>query len=612
MKKRLTGRMLLGLAAAALALTSLLTAATLVSVSAAESVSPSDISEQAVPEEQDNDAAEDTNEALQDLTIDAGKEEASLTDGKKEAKETEISTIAVTRETQDFILSNQTGLKREHSTKFRKFLPSASYNGSYRSELNDSERVIYDTWVYHTATLKNNYTEPMEITFDPPITYPAPNCIKDPDDPDKDVISDKDVAHIDDMVLSAAAAFFYDRPDVFWLRSFGYTLYVDLSDDGHGNLTGSTSKIVISYSRNSYPGAYGDLNEFQSGIAAAKTEIANSRVNNTPYETVKAIHDYILLHAAYNYDALGKNTYTYGQVYSAAPLFVSRFNGLFVCEGYSKAMKILCNEFGIPCALVSGTGMTSDASGGPHMWCYVQLDGSWYAVDATWDDGKYRSDGTPYYLYDYFLVGSGTWVTSNKKFSKNHINDGQVMSSNMTYPLVFPTLSATMYSRYVVDTEPFIDIRTLGAGIRVSDPYGLRFGIQVRKNANLNTLNCAVEFGTLIIPSNILGDDELTITTPMVRKIAAQKLLSQDDNQFTFTGVLIDIPPREFPTEMTGRGYFIYTDSNGIEHIAYSASVKKSFYSVASAALQDYQSIENPNDSQKAMIQKLKAILNVQ
>ena len=466
--------------------------------------------------------------------------------------------------------------------------------------------------MYDTATLKKDYTETTEVIFDPPITYPAPNCTKDPYNSANDVISDADVAHIDDMILSAAAAFFYDRPDVFWLRSFGYTLYVDLSDDGHGSLTGSTSKIVISYSRNSYPGAYGDLNEFQSGIAAAKTEIANSRVNNTPYETVKAIHDYILLHAAYNYDALGQNSYTYGQVYSAAPLFVSRFNGLFVCEGYSKAMKILCNEFGIPCALVSGTGMTSDASGGPHMWCYVQLGGSWYAVDATWDDGKYRSDGTPYYLYDYFLVGSGTWVTSNKKFSKNHINDGQVMSSNMTYPLVFPTLSATMYSRYVVDTEPFIDIRTLGAGIRVSDPYGLRFGIQVRKNANLNTLNCAVEFGTLIIPSNILGDDELTITTPMVRKIAAQKLLSQDDNQFTFTGVLIDIPPREFPTEMTGRGYFIYTDSSGIEHIAYSASVKKSFYSVASAALQDYQNIENPNDSQKAMIQKLKAILNVQ
>lgn len=607
MKKRLSGKKLLSLALAVLAVTSLLATATFVKAFASDDVSPTDTTQQTAPEEIPEDTQEDIPEDIQEIQPEEITESA-----EEPAEEPAVRTVTVTRGEQDFILSNQTGLKREHGTNYNKFLSSASYNGNYRSELTDKEKVIYDKWVYDTATLKKDYTETTEVIFDPPITYPAPNCTKDPYNSANDVISDADVAHIDDMILSAAAAFFYDRPDVFWLRSFGYTLYVDLSDDGHGSLTGSTSKIVISYSRNSYPGAYGDLNEFQSGIAAAKTEIANSRVNNTPYETVKAIHDYILLHAAYNYDALGKNTYTYGQVYSAAPLFVSRFNGLFVCEGYSKAMKILCNEFGINCALVSGTGMTSDASGGPHMWCYVQLGGSWYAVDATWDDGKYRSDGTPYYLYDYFLVGSGTWVTSNKKFSQNHINEGQVMSSNMTYPLVFPTLSATMYSRYVVDTEPFIDIRTLGAGIRVSDPYGLRFGIQVRKNANLNTLNCAVEFGTLIIPSNILGDDELTITTPMVRKIAAQKLLSQDDNQFTFTGVLIDIPPREFPTEMTGRGYFIYTDSSGIEHIAYSASVKKSFYSVASAALQDYQNIENPNDSQKAMIQKLKAILNVQ
>ena len=598
MKKRCKTAKLLSFAIAALAVTCVLLATAFVRVSASDEVSPSDVVTEGLPEARE-----------QDEHFDASPEEAGEI---PEATSPVVRTVSVTREEKDFILSNQTGLKREYGTKYNKFLSSASYNGDYRSELTEKEIIIYDTWIQHTVVLKHNYTEPMEVVFDPPLTYDAPNCVPNEADPDQDYIADADVAFIDDMILSAAAAFFYDRPDVFWLRSFGYTIYVDLSKDAAGNITGSTDRIVISYTRGSYPGAYEDRNDFENGIAAAVASITQSRKNSSPYETVKAIHDYILRHAAYNYTALNGSSYTYGYAYSAAPLFVSRLNGLFVCEGYSKAMKILCNEFGINCALVSGTGMTSDTSGGPHMWCYVQLNGNWYALDATWDDGYTDSDGHPCPMYNYFLVGSGTWVTSNKKFSQNHINDGQVMSSNMTYPLVFPTLSATMYSRYVVDTEPFIDIRTLGAGIRVSDPYGLRFGIQVRKNANLNTLNCAVEFGTLIIPSNILGDDELTITTPMVRKIAAQKLLSQDDNQFTFTGVLIDIPPREFPTEMTGRGYFIYTDSSGIEHIAYSASVKKSFYSVASAALQDYQNIENPNDSQKAMIQKLKAILNVQ
>lgn len=608
MKKRLSGKKLLSLALAVLAVTSLLATATFVKAFASDDVSPTDTTQQTAPEEIPEDTQEDIPEDIQEIQPEEITESA-----EEPAEEPAVRTVTVTRGEQDFILSNQTGLKREHGTNYNKFLSSASYNGNYRSELTYNEKVIYDQWVYDTATLKKDYTQTTEVIFNPPITYPAPNCTKDPDNSANDVISDADVAHIDDMILSAAAAFFYDRPDVFWLRSFGYTLYVDLSDDGHGSLTGSTSKIVISYSRNSYPGAYGDLNEFQSGIAAAKTEIANSRVNNTPYETVKAIHDYILLHAAYNYDALGKNTYTYGQVYSAAPLFVSRFNGLFVCEGYSKAMKILCNEFGINCALVSGTGMTSDASGGPHMWCYVQLDGSWYAVDATWNDGRYRSDGTPYICYDYFLVGSGTWVSDSKRFADNHINDGQVMSSEMTYPLVFPTLSASMYNRYVVDTEPFINIISLGGGIRISEPYGLRFGIRVVMDDAIKGLNCAVEFGTLVIPTSVLGDNELTITTPSVRKIRAQSLYSQDSEQFTFTGVLTNIPKAQFNRQITARGYFIYTDKNtGKEHIAYSETMERTFYQVASNALDKYNRIENPTQSDLNIIARLEDILSMQ
>ena len=126
------------------------------------------------------------------------------------------------------------------------------------------------------------------------------------------------------------------------------------------------------------------------------------------------------------------------------------------CPGSGKTTlaKILCNEFGINCALVSGTGMTSDTSGGPHMWCYVQLNGNWYALDATWDDGYTDSDGHPCPMYNYFLVGSGTWVTNQKQFSKNHINDGQVMSSEMKHPLVFPSLSPSMYDHYIRDADP--------------------------------------------------------------------------------------------------------------------------------------------------------------
>ena len=40
--------------------------------------------------------------------------------------------------------------------------------------------------------------------------------------------------------------------------------------------------------------------------------------------------------------------------------------------------------------------------------------------------------------------------------------------------------------------------------------------------------------------------------------------------------------------------------------------VERSFNWVANAALEQYESIQNPTDTQKAMIQKLKKILNKQ
>lgn len=64
-----------------------------------------------------------------------------------------------------------------------------------------------------------------------------------------------------------------------------------------------------------------------------------------------------------------------------------------VCEGYARALKVLCDKRSIPCVLYYGT-----ASGNPqgtfelHMWNEVQMDdGNWYAVDVTWND---PGDGT--------------------------------------------------------------------------------------------------------------------------------------------------------------------------------------------------------------------------
>lgn len=85
------------------------------------------------------------------------------------------------------------------------------------------------------------------------------------------------------------------------------------------------------------------------------------------WQIALAIHDYLAVHGAYD------ESYTY---YTAYDLLV---NGTAVCQGYSLAYMDLMNRAGVPCVEVRSEEMN-------HAWNLVQIDGSWYHVDVTWDD----------------------------------------------------------------------------------------------------------------------------------------------------------------------------------------------------------------------------------
>ena len=53
-------------------------------------------------------------------------------------------------------------------------------------------------------------------------------------------------------------------------------------------------------------------------------------------------------------------------------------SGRAVCEGYARAMELLCGKVGLSCRIVRGT-----ADGVGHMWNLVRIDGAWYHFDAT-------------------------------------------------------------------------------------------------------------------------------------------------------------------------------------------------------------------------------------
>lgn len=161
-----------------------------------------------------------------------------------------------------------------------------------------------------------------------------------------------------------------------------------------------------------------------------------------------------------------------------------------------------------------------------------------------------------------------------------------------------------------VKIVPDFDITMLGASVRVSDPYGIRFGIKIKKDTAFKNADI-VEYGTLIIGSGTLGDKTLELKTESVLRIPAVNILNEDSSQLTYTGVLIDIPESFFSTDVTARGYIIYKDANGTKHIQYTDTATKNFNTVARSAYDAYNTLSDPTEEQTDILSKLESILGI-
>lgn len=129
---------------------------------------------------------------------------------------------------------------------------------------------------------------------------------------------------------------------------------------------------------------------------------------NDEIETLIKIHDYLIDNI--EYDITTDNKFN---------LQGALIEGKAVCEGYARTFKYLCDLYDIPCILVTGTISSPSLPEGSerHMWNCVKLDGAWYIVDVTWDDG-YHSE--PSEKYAFFLIGEKTFTKDNKRFTDTH------------------------------------------------------------------------------------------------------------------------------------------------------------------------------------------------
>ncbi len=229
---------------------------------------------------------------------------------------------------------------------------------------------------------------------------------------------------------SAIEAYTYDNAEVFYLSP--RKMYLNIETTTKGGV--STYNVFINSGNEANYLADGfqskeQIDQAVAQIEQVKNQILQSRTGNT-YEDIKMVHDYLIDSINYDSSLSKQNIYN---VYGAL------VNKECVCEGYARAFKYLLNELDIPCVMVIGTGTNSQGETENHAWNYVQLNGSWYAVDTTWDDPVVVGGGTVSEAsrYKYFLVG-------REIIDQDHSPSGQFTEGGKVFS--YPNLSNTSYS----------------------------------------------------------------------------------------------------------------------------------------------------------------------
>ncbi len=233
-----------------------------------------------------------------------------------------------------------------------------------------------------------------------------------------------------DYYQSAIEAYTYDNPGIFYLSPNKMYLNIETITSSSGV---SYNVYINNGNENNYfTDEFSSQAQVESAISQVeqvKNSIVSRRTGNT-YEDIKMVHDYLVDSMEYDTTISRNNIY---DVYGAL------VNKVAVCEGYARSFKYILDEMGIPCVLVIGTGTNSRGETERHAWNYVQLQGTWYAVDSTWDDPVVVGGGTisQSSKYKYFLKGSS-------EFYSDHTPSGQFTPGGKEFS--YPSLSSSSFS----------------------------------------------------------------------------------------------------------------------------------------------------------------------
>lgn len=165
-----------------------------------------------------------------------------------------------------------------------------------------------------------------------------------------------------------------DCPEIFYAVGFKYRSYRD-----SGNL-----EILPEYLFEK-----SKIKEHQKAMKSRIEKLVRPAVSLSEKEKEQFIHDFICGNVYY--DKL-KKAYSHEII---GPLG----QGVGVCEGIAKTVKILCDALGIWCIIAVSEANPEKKMKYRHAWNIVRIDGTYYHLDATFDNSLGRDE---IIRYDYF------------------------------------------------------------------------------------------------------------------------------------------------------------------------------------------------------------------
>lgn len=289
-----------------------------------------------------------------------------------------------------------------------------NYNKYYYNQLSDNSKAIYDA-IYNNKEKLKSGTYSMDI----------PDYVTD-------ILYESDgKEQLSKSFQSAIDAIKMDNPGLFYIAFNKILLITETTTRGNDKtyklyLENDENDTYLVDNFNTQEIAERAINMLEN----KRREILNNAIG-TDYEKVKYVHDWIIENIEYETTISKDNIHN---IYGAL------IDGEVVCGGYAKAFKYILDGLNIPCIIVQGVATNSDGISENHAWNYVKLNGSWYAIDTTWDDpiiqGGFSSALYSKHTTEYFLKGSNS-------ISKDHVENGAFSENGKIFN--YPVLSYEDY-----------------------------------------------------------------------------------------------------------------------------------------------------------------------